>query len=259
VEIYNNSSKNISLQDWNLANLDDGIMDNLKSITDIEFILFPGDYLFLSTDPVIVANQYPFTQEARALKMESLPSFNNDEGTVFLIQNTGEVSDRFDYREELHFGLLDETDGVSLERLDFNRSSLENSNWHSAAESQGYATPGYTNSQMNTASLSEDELSISPEVFSPDNDGYEDVVNISYHFDEPGYVANITIFDSDGREIRQLVRNELLGTSGTFSWDGIKENNELANIGIYLIYFEIFDLEGNVKGIKDTCVLGHKL
>jgi flagellar hook assembly protein FlgD len=98
-------------------------------------------------------------------------------------------------------------------------------------------------------------VTLSPEVFSPDNDGYDDVLNISYTFDHPGYVANIVIFDGEGRQIRDLITNELLGTTGIFSWDGITNDKEKANIGIYVIWFEVFDIEGNVKRYKRTAVL----
>ena len=59
--------------------------------------------------------------------------------------------------------------------------------------------------------------------------------------------------------MKQLIRNELLGIKGTFSWDGINEEREKARIGIYIIFFEVFDLKGNVKHYKKTCVLGGKL
>ncbi|MCD4746506.1 MAG: hypothetical protein K8R58_09415, partial [Bacteroidales bacterium] len=65
-----------------------------------------------------------------------------------------------------------------------------------------------------------------------------------------------TIFNSAGKLTKTLIRNELLGTKGGFSWDGINQNNEKANIGIYIIYFEVFDLNGKVKHYKKTCVVG---
>ncbi|MEI9935352.1 MAG: hypothetical protein WDM71_11015 [Ferruginibacter sp.] len=42
------------------------------------------------------------------------------------------------------------------------------------------------------------EITVSPEIFSPDNDGVDDFATINYNFPEPGYVANITIFDCFG-------------------------------------------------------------
>ena len=85
------------------------------------------------------------------------------------------------------------------------------------------------------------------------------MVNISYQFADEGYVANIVIYDAKGRLIKNLILNELLGAKGTFSWDGINENNEKAAIGIYIIYFEAFKLDGDTKKFKKTCVLGGHL
>jgi flagellar hook assembly protein FlgD len=159
----------------------------------------------------------------------------------------------------MQFPLLNVTKGVSLERIDFNRATGDKTNWHSASEAVGFATPGYKNSQYNDAKETDNEIAISPEIFSPDEDGMNDVVSINYHFSTPGYVANVTIYDSKGRLIKNLIRNELLGINGTFSWDGITEDREKARIGIYIIFTEVFDVSGNVKHYKNTCVLAGKL
>jgi hypothetical protein len=50
-----------------------------------------------------------------------------------------------------------------------------------------------------------------------------------------------------------------LGTKGTYSWDGINADREKSRLGIYIIFVEVFDLTGNVKQYKKTCVLGGKL
>jgi hypothetical protein len=163
------------------------------------------------------------------------------------------------YSEDMHYPLLNSTDGVSLERISPSRPSDDVTNWHSAAQSQSFATPGYLNSQSQLVGFDPDQLVISPEIFSPDNDGYQDVVTISYVNDSPGWVANVTIFDSEGRERRKLISNELLGTSGTISWDGFSDDRILCPIGRYVIYFEVFSASGDVRSIKKTCVLAQKL
>jgi hypothetical protein len=58
-----------------------------------------------------------------------------------------------------------------------------------------------------------------------------------------------------GRIIRQLALNLLSGTSGCILWDGTDDNGRRANMGIYLVYIRIFDLDGRVSHIKKTCVL----
>jgi hypothetical protein len=159
----------------------------------------------------------------------------------------------------MHFSLLNTTDGVSLERINFNRPTTDPGNWHSASQNVGFATPGYQNSQFMLSPEGSDEVMITPEIFSPDGDGFNDILAISCNFAEPGYSVTIRIFDSNGREVRLLARNEPAGTGNVFNWDGTTEKREKAAIGIYIIHVEVFNLSGKVKQFKKTAVLGGKL
>lgn len=259
VEVYNRSDKYIDLLNWHLANWDDGIIDNYKTITT-NFLLSPGKYCVLTKDSADIQLNYFESVPGRFLQMSSLPTYSNDSGTVYLIlpDTDSTVSDGFSYTEDMHFGLINDPDGVSLERIDFNRNTNDPTNWHSAAESAGWATPGKENSQYYPGQITSDMVNVEPEIFSPDNDGIDDILTINYSMDEPGIVANVTIFDSQGRIVRHLAQNELLAAEGTISWDGLNNQREKARIGMYIIYFETFDLEGNVSGIKESCVLASK-
>jgi hypothetical protein len=259
VEVYNNSQKYIDLQNWDLANLDNDSIDNYKEISDVPYLLFPGEFVLLTKDGQNVETEYVNTVSSALLQMESLPTYNNDEGDVYLINNLNEVIDSFSYHEDMHFSLLNSVDGVSLERIDYNRPSNDETNWHSAAEDVGFATPGFENSQFQKTNNDGGEINLNPESFSPNNDGMDDVLNINYNFSEAGYVANIIIYDAKGRLVRNLVQNELLGTSGTFSWDGVTNDNEKGRIGIYIVFVEVFDLQGDQKSFKKTCVLAGQL
>ncbi|HPG32720.1 MAG TPA: FlgD immunoglobulin-like domain containing protein, partial [Lentimicrobium sp.] len=79
------------------------------------------------------------------------------------------------------------------------------------------------------------------------------------NFSEPGYTATIRIFDSNGRQVRTLVKNEPAGVGNLFTWDGITDDHQKAPIGIYIIHIEIFNLGGKVKQFKKTAVLGGRL
>jgi hypothetical protein len=259
VEIYNNSEKYLDLYNWKLANWDDGITDNFKAITSHQ-LMGPGDYIVLTKDSSDIQSNYLNAILGNFVQLTSFPTYSNDSGTVFLVlpDLDSTVCDYFRYDEELQFGLINNPDGISLERIDFDRGTNESTNWHSAAESVGWATPGLENSQYYPGQLTSDAVSVEPEIFSPDNDGIDDVLNINYTMTNPGFVGNVTIFDANGRVIRSLVQNELLATAGTVSWDGLNNKREKARIGMYIVYFEVFDLEGNVSGVKKTCVVASK-
>lgn len=259
VEIYNRSNKDIDLRNWKLANIAKDTIGNTKTILEDYYVLRPGNYVLLTKDTANIKKEYPLSEIKVFIQMATLPSFNNSSGNVLLISNKNEISDQFDYTEKMHFPLLNSKKGVSLERLDFYRPTDDATNWQSAAESVGFATPGYKNSQYLPSDFSGGEITIDPSVFSPDNDGWQDILNINYKFDQAGYIGNMNIYDSNGRLVKQLMKSELLGSSGTISWDGINEDNNRATVGIYIIYFEVFDLNGKVLKFKKTCVLAAKL
>ncbi len=262
VEIYNRSAKVIDLKTIFLSQFDtiNNVQSSIKTITTDGYLIFPGDYVVLSADGNAVKSQYNTTNPKGFLDLPSMITMNISGGTVCL-STASDIIDNLKYYSNMQFPLLNSSKGVSLERVDFNRPTQDRTNWHSAAQDAGFATPAYKNSQYNDGggTAADNAVEITPEIFSPDEDGINDIVNINYHFDTPGFTANITIYDSKGLLTKQLVRNQLLGIKGTYSWDGINDNHEKSRIGIYIVFVEVFDLAGTVKSYKKTCVLGGKI
>lgn len=264
VEIYNRSNKIIDLAQVVICTKDTiaNVITDIFVIAPEGFLLFPGEYLVLSENIYDVQSQYPASTDLRrCLQMTNMPSMNVDGDIVMLTDISFNTVDMLVYHGEWHFPLLQETKGVTLERIDFDRTTQDATNWHSASEESGYGTPTQKNSQFNASGTADDgAVTITTEVFSPDNDGYQDVVTINYLFSTPGLVANVTIYDARGRLVRNLVKSELLGTEdGAFSWDGTMDDRTKARVGTYVIFFEAFDANGNIKQYKRVCVLAAKL
>jgi hypothetical protein len=246
VELYNNSNKVLNLKDWQFANYDNDTIDNFKTIPT-NYLLKPNEYVVLGKDSTFVKQNYPFSIPGKFLYCE-LPSYNNDSGSVYLIYNS-EIIDKVSYLDAWHFDLLDNTDGVSLERIDPNGDSDSKFNWHSAAEDIGFATPGKINSQYRPA-ISNGDVTFNDDIFSPDNDGYQDILQITFNLTSPGLLGKAQIYDDRGRLVRTIFSNELLGTSGTFSWDGTTDQQVKASIGVYALVFEVFSTDGGVFFVK---------
>jgi len=258
VEIYNRSDKFISLKDWALANVDAaGKIANNRTINNTNFVLPPKHFLVLSRNATTIKNQYFKAVGENILEMASLPSFPNEKGTVLLLDANKRVFDRFDYSEDLHHALIDDKSGVSLEKADYNITSSQLGNWHSAAASEGYATPGYANSQVIPLNTKV-SFTIEPEIFTPDDDGIDDVTQLKFKLDTPGYLANVYIFDSNGRMLKQLAQNQLFGTNDIIMWDGKGGNNDIAAVGYYIILAEIFNTSGQKHELKGKVVVGSK-
>ena len=116
------------------------------------------------------------------------------------------------YSEKMHYDLLVETQGVSLERISSENMSSDKNNWHSAASNVNYGTPGYKNSMnYDYTDISNDkEINVIPEIFSPDGDGFDDICNIHYNLDDITYTMNIKIFNSKGIFVKVLLDNSLV-------------------------------------------------
>ncbi|NQY67831.1 MAG: lamin tail domain-containing protein [Flavobacteriales bacterium] len=256
IEIYNRSKKHINLKNWSLANLDnyDKSVSNLKSISEDDFVISPKQYIVLTKDTSNIVFEYPESTGYQFLQIESLPTYSNETGTVILLNDSSIIIDSTTYHEDQQFVLLENTDGISLERIHFDRLSSDKTNWHSSAEQNNFATPGYQNSQFNQ-NHSMIEVNLDPVLFTPNNDGFDDVVTINYQFKQEGYVGNIHIFDSQGRRVTQLINNELLGVAGSYTWDGTDDNESVAIEGIYIIYFEAFHISGDLQKSKGVCVI----
>jgi hypothetical protein len=261
VEIFNRSAKVIDLKDLILVNYDtiNNVITDYNQISTEPYLVFPDDYFILSTDSSAVKKCYKATNPKAFINLASFPSMNNEDGIVAITTKGGVLIDVTGYTAAMQYPLLTSVDGVSLERINPERASNDATNWHSASEAVGYATPGYRNSQFGVSITDENEITLSPDIFSPDNDGYNDYLNIAYTFGSPGNNISITIYDASGHLIRNLVNHELCGTSGAFTWDGITNDRTKALIGRYIVFVEIFDLDGNVKRYKKGTVLGGKL
>ena len=246
VELYNTSDKLIDVFNWELAGFSNDTISGNKIIPE-HFLLYPDTYLIIGEDTLQILQNYMEYTLGRSMEID-IPSYANDEGTVYLIYQN-QVMDAVSYLDDWHFELLDDEDGKSLERLNPIASSNDQNNWHTAAESIGFATPGKQNSQFYPA-ITNGEFSYTSETISPDNDGFEDVLQINYKLTEPGLIGNFTIYDDRGREVVEVLRSELMALEGTFVWDGVRSDNTKATIGAYIGFFEVLDLNGATVYVK---------
>ncbi|MDH5367398.1 MAG: lamin tail domain-containing protein, partial [Cyclobacteriaceae bacterium] len=256
VELYNRSDKFINIQNWFLGNKDNnGGYDNLKKIIEKPFIVAPEQYVVLTKDEMILANEYPNGKRQTFLEMMSVPTYPNETGSVLILKPDTTVYEEFDYHEDFHHILLNNVDGISLERINIDGITNNPDNWHSAA-STVLATPGYINSQSSQGVVPEDVITVSPQVIIPDLNGTNDFTTIRYEFDKPGYVVSVYIIDDRGRSTKNIIENSTLPILGELYWDGTTEDGRKARIGSYMVYVKAFDTSGNMKHYRKRVVVG---
>lgn len=256
VEIVNLSEKIIDLSQVKLATRTNTFELSGEVLISNKF-LRPKEYILVTEDTLNIQQNYFTSKPSVFCQIKSLPSFSDDAGRVVLTSNSLIVDD-FAYNEDMHFELLASVEGVSLERINPMQETNRNSNWQSAAQNIGFGTPGLQNSVFSDVDLMDSEISLSPKIFTPDNDGMDDRLLINFKLEEDGFLTSIRIYNSRGIEIRKLASNLNLANEDSLFWDGLTSKKERAPIGIYLVYIELFSPGGEVKILKKTCVLGGK-
>jgi len=260
IELYNRSQKAIQANDLQLSlrNANGGLSTPVE-VSDEPFLLLPGHYLVVSRNTEAVILQFGTTNRNAFLQMPRMPSLTKESGRIVLLNRSLRIVDEVHYNSKQHADFLNIGSGVSLERIHPDCRSLDPGNWHTAAQTAGFGTPGKQNSQYREPSdKGKAEVILNPEVFSPDNDGFDDFLNINYRFDVPSLMGEVIIFDSAGRKIKYLVRQQLLGTEGTIIWDGSDDQGRKALTGIYIVYFQTYNSEGVQKVFKIPCVIAGK-
>lgn len=256
VEIYNASSKFIDLKDWKLANKNTaGEIANRRTLFGESLIIPPFSFLVFTTDSEKLKSEYPKGDERNFIQLPTLPSYPISSGNVVLLDPEEDLVEIFSYTDRMHHRLLRETRGVSLERLSHRVSVDDPSNWQSASASSGYATPGLRNSQV-MEKTDGSGIQVSPKVFVPEGPAERNFTIISYRMDRPGKSATLRIYGLDGFLVRDIAQNAIWGAEGFYLWDGTDGKGRKVRPGYYIVWAEVFDLDGSVKTHQQTVVVG---
>ena len=231
VEIKNASSIPIDLKDWQL-----GDALNLHTIVDSSFFVYPGEYLVLVQDSSSFLNYYsPST--GLFLETDGWSALNNSGDQIRLFDAFGFSSDSLSflstYSDNFTWALAESGSNLGV--------------WGRSLDTGG--TPGAVN-EVVFSSLGDDvTLTITPEHFGPDGDGFDETVQFILEAPEAESYS-IKIFDRAGREVRRLIDKETY-LSPSYSWDGRDDQGRRLPIGIYIV---VFDVAG-IKDVRKTVVI----
>lgn len=254
VELYNASDNPIELNKLRLARMDENSIAKLFKVAD-SGVFNPHEYMVVTTDAAFVSTSYTVRYPANLIEVKSMPSYNNASGCVVVCTSDSLILDRFDYSENMHSRLLRDREGVALERRSFQAETQDASNWYSAASTVGYGTPTYANSQSHEFLFLDGDFAVAVPLFSPDGDGYNDLLDITYILERCDMSANVTIYDANGHLVRRLLRGSLLGCSGDLTWDGADDNGRRCPRGKYVVVIEAYNESGTKQSWRRTVSL----
>jgi hypothetical protein len=255
IEFFNNGNNEINLGGWRFED-ENG---NVNKLSDTSFIIKSNEYFILAADSLTISKYY--LQNYRNKSVTGASSFGLvNTGELILLKDLRQnVIDSVWYSDKWHNKNILITKNKSLERINPELNGNDQFNWSTSVNPDG-ATPGKQNSVFTDNVNKEAKISVSPNPFSPDNDGFEDFTLINYNITQKLAQMRVRIFDSKGRLIRTLINNQSAGSSGSIVFNGLDDEGRALRIGIYIIFMEALnDNSGVVETLKTTVVVARKL
>ena len=256
-EIYNRTGSAVSLNGWSFH--DRPTASGRTKSCHLSCTIQPGSFLCIAADSSLL-ELFPFySSDQYVILNQSGFSFNNDSDAVVLCDASGKTIDSVAYSANWHNPGLRDVSGRSLERIDPDGASNSASNWSTCSDPAG-GTPGRANSLFRTAQQTEKIVTVSPNPFSPDGDGFEDVCSIKFKLPYVSVLITARIFDVKGRLVRTIANVRYSSGNGEILWDGMDDQNRRARIGIYVLFLEASDpLSRQYITSKNAIVVAGKL
>lgn len=255
IEFYNTSDQFLEVANWNV---EDGSKNN-SILTHNTFQIAPDSYFLVAADSTILLT-YPELKEFDQLMIvNGNLSLNNTDDLILLSDAFGNMVDSVHYKSDWHNQRIITTKGKSIERINPFLDGNDMNNWSTSVASEG-ATPGSANSIYIENQESNKTISVTPNPFSPDGDGYEDFSIINYNLPREITSIQIKVFDSKGRKVRTINESNLFGKSGSIIFDGYNDDGQPLKIGIYILLIEALNSSsGTVDTFKEVVVVARKL
>jgi hypothetical protein len=257
IELFNSSEKIIDASRLKIGSRTDEADGTSPTypVSDEKRCIMPGSYYAITANRKSIIGRYLFSDPEHVFEVGNLPSMSDDKGHLFLFNRELDLLDEVLYNEKMHYSLLSGFEGIALEKTSPRQKSKEVANWHSATESFGWGTPGAPNSVFLEIPAESDNVIFSSSKISPDNDGFEDFLTISFNLNGNGNVISVTVFDETGKYVKKIASNLLAGPQASLIWDGSADDGTMLKTGIYIIYITLYDNTGKTNKWKKVCTV----
>lgn len=156
IELYNSGTERVDLNEYGFALRSEGRLGKIVPIKTSHRLLEANAYRAVTPWAEALILTHHITAEEIA-ESRTFPSLPNTNGQIALVR----LSDTLIIEEMTYTAsqitIEDRKEGIALERSCFDCESLLPANWHAAAASVGYATPGKANSNGNPPGMANDE------------------------------------------------------------------------------------------------------
>jgi hypothetical protein len=250
LEVLNAGQKPIDLSNVMLCSFDSflGYHSPIALLCSSPHTLFPSEIRYFSKSPDILSEAYAVAGFPLGLKIEAFPSLSNSGGCYSLVRSDGLSLDSMCYNPSWHHKSLSSAKGISLERISAKSSGMQQQNWHSASTLGAGASPGMPNSQAIAGLEFRGELNITPSVISPDLDGLDDYLILTWEQMDADVFMELAVYTMEGRLCASLFSG-VCGERGQLTWKGTDDSGNNLPAGHYIVKAVIMDDSGR-RAIK---------
>jgi len=235
LELHNRSDQAVDLRGWQLA--DDKLVPHC--ISDSALVIPAGDFLLLGAQAE--ANLCPGT--CATWFFPDFPSLNNSADALHLYDPQGISMDDLAYSSTMVPPV-----GRSLERIRSLAPGSDPANWSPCIATSG-STPGLVNSLDLVALPTGLTIDLSPNPFTPNGDGHEDLLFIDFELPVEQGLVSILIYDMAGRRIAEPWLARPVSHRGRLSWDGSVNYGGMAATGLYICRILVDGQQGQLKEV----------
>ncbi len=251
IEFMNSSSKPILSNQIVLTQLEDGqIKKSWK--TEQAVIIEPNElWVWTPSSKTLTENYWVKYPD----KLQEVKIALTEEMELGLYSVNGIPLDRLNTAIVEPKSWLNSPENASWERLSPKMESNNSETWAPATELSNWGTPTKTNTQARLENQNKEYEVTNRIIRTNSNDPKEQQIEIVFHPNDSKTYVNATIFNRNGQKVKNLVSNRLLASEDRIFWNGKDENNRLLATNIYLIYLEIYSLDGKTKVKKESVVI----
>jgi hypothetical protein len=238
IEIYNISGEPVNIGDF-------GLTDEIKSSAVFfpDSLIAPESFIVMAKDTTIFT--FPDVIRQNVFIASNLPALNNTYDKIFLLSKDELTADSIYYDD------MDDDAGRSIEKINPEFSSNDICNWHYCVDAGTPTLPNTVYQEPEDIGNSA-HFKISPRTATPNGDGENDNLLISYQFDSSYIYLTMKIYNIKGQLISKPLNGDYRSSKDTFAWNCKDDNGMIADTGAYICLLKAKDDKGKAVELKEA-------
>lgn len=103
--------------------------------------------------------------------------------------------------------------------------------------------------------MSAETISLEKTGISPNADGLDDSLVITYNLSGVDNYCTMSILDARGNTLKVLLQNESISGSGRVIWDGSDNENKTVPAGYYSLVSQVWSKTGDIRRFRSRVIV----